>query len=77
MLQQAIDTCNNPNDDTINGNIEACKVLKLQDDNASKACKAVPELTEVVDGKLAKLPGWVYALFYGEMLTNNTWLYQL
>ncbi|KAF8753691.1 hypothetical protein RHS01_06669 [Rhizoctonia solani] len=32
VLQKAIDTCNNPNDDTINGIIEACKAFKLQDD---------------------------------------------
>ncbi|CAE6514856.1 unnamed protein product [Rhizoctonia solani] len=57
VLQTAIDTCNNPNDDTINGVIEACKVFKLQDDAVGKACKAVPELTETVDGQLTKLPG--------------------
>ncbi|KAF8684542.1 hypothetical protein RHS04_01261 [Rhizoctonia solani] len=57
VLQKAIDTCNNPNDDTINGIIEACKAFKFQDDVVGKACKAAPELTEAVDGKLAKLPG--------------------
>ncbi|KAF8753690.1 hypothetical protein RHS01_06668 [Rhizoctonia solani] len=57
VLQTAIDTCNNPNDDTGSGVIEACKALVLQDDAVSKTCKAVPELTETIGGQLTKLPG--------------------
>jgi hypothetical protein len=56
VLQKAIDTCNNPKDDTINGIIEACKAFTLQD-LTKNTCKATPELSEVVTGKLAKLPG--------------------
>jgi hypothetical protein len=57
VLQTAIDTCNNPNDGTGDGVIEACKALVLQDDAVSKTCKAVPELTETIGGQLDKLPG--------------------
>jgi hypothetical protein len=56
-LQSAIDECNNPNDDTINGITEACKHFTVQPAADKQKCKATPVLTERTDGVLDKLPG--------------------
>ncbi|KAB5594541.1 WSC domain containing protein [Ceratobasidium theobromae] len=56
-LQTAIDKCNDPSNDTINGVIDACQYLTLQTADTAKTCKATPERAETIDGKLAKLPG--------------------
>ncbi|KAF8602380.1 hypothetical protein BDV93DRAFT_545387 [Ceratobasidium sp. AG-I] len=57
-LQNAIDFCNNPNDDTGNGVVEACKYLTVIPAATANQCKITnPEVTETVSGTLAKLPG--------------------
>ena len=58
VLQNAIDHCNNPNDDTGAGVIEACKYLNVIPAATANQCKITnPEVKETVSGTLAKLPG--------------------
>ncbi|KIY72101.1 hypothetical protein CYLTODRAFT_389321 [Cylindrobasidium torrendii FP15055 ss-10] len=55
--QLAIDNCNNPNDNTINGVIEDCKEITLVDQAEADACNLEPVVDEEYDGPLDKLPG--------------------
>lgn len=58
VLQNAIDHCNNPNDDTGAGVIEACKYLNVIPAATANQCKITnPEVKETVSGTMAKLPG--------------------
>ncbi|KAF5347837.1 hypothetical protein D9758_013820 [Tetrapyrgos nigripes] len=58
VLQKAIDNCNNPNDDTINGVISACPYFNLIDPAKAVTCKTNPVVNEPVSGSpMAKLPG--------------------
>ncbi|KAG8728129.1 hypothetical protein FRC12_021989 [Ceratobasidium sp. 428] len=61
VLQNAIDQCNNPNDQTFNGITEACKFFTVGDAATQNQCKIAAgdkEVKEAVDGAvLAKLPG--------------------
>jgi len=62
ILQDAIDKCNNPNDETINGVIDACKVFALQERSEAADCKIEPVIDEVTGGDgvvLDRLPGYV------------------
>jgi hypothetical protein len=56
-LQNAIDLCNNPADDTGSGKTEACKYLTVAPAATQNQCKLTPEVKETIDGSLAKLPG--------------------
>ncbi|KAG8758416.1 hypothetical protein FRC12_010016, partial [Ceratobasidium sp. 428] len=56
-LQNAIDKCNNPNDQTNNGVTEACSFLTVAPAATQNKCKIAAEVKETIDGKLAKLPG--------------------
>lgn len=57
-LQNAIDYCNNPNDATSSGDVNACKYLTVLPAATANKCKITnPEVTETVNGTLAKLPG--------------------
>ncbi|KAJ7892209.1 hypothetical protein B0H13DRAFT_2038662 [Mycena leptocephala] len=57
-LQNAIDHCNNPNDQTGNGVTEACSFLKVISADVATTCKTAPIVTEPVDGApMARLPG--------------------
>ncbi|QRW06356.1 WSC domain protein [Ceratobasidium sp. AG-Ba] len=56
-LQNAIDKCNNPNDDTGNGVTEACQYLTVIPASTANQCKIPAEVKETINGKLAKLPG--------------------
>ncbi|KAG9120365.1 hypothetical protein FRC07_004171 [Ceratobasidium sp. 392] len=56
-LQNAIDKCNNPNDQTNNGVTEACSFLTVAPATQQNKCKIAPVVKETIDGKLAKLPG--------------------
>ncbi|KAG9089779.1 hypothetical protein FS749_001061 [Ceratobasidium sp. UAMH 11750] len=61
VLQNAIDNCNNPNDDTFNGITEACRFFTVgaaADQNKCKIAAANKEVKETIDGVvLDKLPG--------------------
>ncbi|KAG8745917.1 hypothetical protein FRC10_006721 [Ceratobasidium sp. 414] len=61
VLQNAIDNCNNPNDDTFNGITEACRFFTVGaavDQNKCKIAAASKEVQETIDGVvLDKLPG--------------------
>ncbi|KAJ7185012.1 hypothetical protein C8R46DRAFT_883200 [Mycena filopes] len=57
VLQNAIDNCNNPNDDTGAGVTTACKFLNVKTADSSNQCKIKPVVNEVVNGTMAKLPG--------------------
>ncbi|TFK51155.1 hypothetical protein OE88DRAFT_1630321 [Heliocybe sulcata] len=56
-LQNAIDHCNNPNDQTGNGVTEACSYLTVNAAATANACKIDPIVNEQVNGTLTKLPG--------------------
>ncbi|KAK7042128.1 WSC domain protein [Favolaschia claudopus] len=56
-LQNAIDKCNNPNDQTGNGVAEACSFLTVKSAASSNQCKINPVVKETIDGKLSALPG--------------------
>ncbi|KAK7059758.1 WSC domain protein [Favolaschia claudopus] len=56
-LQNAIDKCNNPNDQTGNGVAEACPFLTVKSAASSNACKISALVKETVDGTLSALPG--------------------
>ncbi|KAG8704597.1 hypothetical protein FRC09_003442, partial [Ceratobasidium sp. 395] len=56
-LQNAIDKCNNPNDQTGTGNTAACPFLTVAPAATQNKCKIAPEVKEATDGQLAKLPG--------------------
>ncbi|KAJ7896638.1 hypothetical protein B0H14DRAFT_2558007 [Mycena olivaceomarginata] len=56
-LQNAIDNCNNPNDDTGSGVTEACRFLTVKSAALANTCKIAPLVKEVINGTLAKLPG--------------------
>ena len=56
-LQNAIDKCNNPNDQTGSGITEACSFLTVSNTTLADECKIAPTVDEIVDGQLTKLPG--------------------
>ncbi|KAG8723738.1 hypothetical protein FRC09_001945 [Ceratobasidium sp. 395] len=56
-LQNAIDKCNNPNDQTGTGITEACPFLTVAPAATQNKCKIASEVKESIDGQLAKLPG--------------------
>jgi hypothetical protein len=56
-LQNSIDHCDNPNDQTGSGHTEACKFLTVLQPDVADKCKTAPVVNEVIDGKLARLPG--------------------
>ncbi|EPQ54999.1 hypothetical protein GLOTRDRAFT_105878 [Gloeophyllum trabeum ATCC 11539] len=56
-LQNAIDQCDNPNDQTGNGVTEACKFFTVNSASTADACKIAPVVNEQVNGTLSKLPG--------------------
>ncbi|KAJ7073580.1 hypothetical protein C8F01DRAFT_1271222, partial [Mycena amicta] len=56
-LQNAIDKCNNPNDQTGSGVTEACSFLTVKTAAQGNQCKISPIVNEVINGTLAKLPG--------------------
>ncbi|EIW82574.1 hypothetical protein CONPUDRAFT_120670 [Coniophora puteana RWD-64-598 SS2] len=57
-LQNAIDNCNNPNDETGNGVTEACSYLTVISQDTATTCKADPVVNEQTGGtNLSKLPG--------------------
>ncbi|TFK45567.1 hypothetical protein OE88DRAFT_1113852 [Heliocybe sulcata] len=56
-LQNAIDHCNNPNDQTGSGITEACSYLTVTSAAVANACKITPIVNEQVNGTLTKLPG--------------------
>ncbi|KAF7333849.1 WSC domain protein [Mycena venus] len=56
-LQNAIDQCDNPNDQTGQGITEACRFLTVKPAALSNECKINPVVNEVINGKLTKLPG--------------------
>ncbi|KAG7093489.1 hypothetical protein E1B28_007163 [Marasmius oreades] len=57
VFQEAIDECNNPNDDTINGVADACKYFTMIPAATAKSCQLAPVVNEAVNGTLSKLPG--------------------
>ncbi|KAF9552842.1 hypothetical protein CPC08DRAFT_767996 [Agrocybe pediades] len=56
-LQNAIDKCNNPSDPTGSGITEACSFLTVSNATAASQCKISPQVDEVIDGQMGKLPG--------------------
>jgi hypothetical protein len=56
-LQNAIDKCNNGNDQTGSGVTEACPFLTVFSANAANECKQDPAVNEKIDGPLGELPG--------------------
>ena len=56
-LQNAIDKCNNPNDQTGSGITEACSFLTVANTTLADGCKILPTVDETIDGQLTKLPG--------------------
>jgi len=56
-LQNAIDQCNNPNDQTGQGVTEACSFLTVTPAATANLCKIAPAFTEQVTGTMAALPG--------------------
>ncbi|PPQ96696.1 hypothetical protein CVT26_010248 [Gymnopilus dilepis] len=57
VLQNAIDKCNNPNDQTAQGVTEACSFLTVTNATTAGECKIAPTVSETIDGLLDKLPG--------------------
>ncbi|KAF9534478.1 hypothetical protein CPB83DRAFT_804460 [Crepidotus variabilis] len=57
VLQNAIDQCNNPNDQTGNGITEACKYFVMQSAADATKCRINPHVSESTNGTLARLPG--------------------
>ncbi|KAF8158279.1 hypothetical protein B0H34DRAFT_846084 [Crassisporium funariophilum] len=56
-LQNAIDQCDNPNDETGSGKTEACRFLTVLPVAQADQCRTPAIVKETIDGKLAKLPG--------------------
>jgi hypothetical protein len=56
-LQDAIDYCNNPNDQTGQGVTEACSYLTVISASEAEECTIKPVVNEAVAGTLSKLPG--------------------
>ncbi|KAG5724570.1 hypothetical protein E4T56_gene19828 [Termitomyces sp. T112] len=56
-LQNAINKCNNPNDQTGQGVTEACSYLTVVDADVANQCKISPAINEQTDGVLSRLPG--------------------
>ncbi|PBK62265.1 hypothetical protein ARMSODRAFT_964281 [Armillaria solidipes] len=56
-LQRAIDQCNNPDNDTINGVFTACSVFNIISADTANQCKINAVVNEDTEGTLAKLPG--------------------
>ena len=56
-LQNAIDQCNNKNDQTGSGVTEACKYLNVISASTADTCKASSAFSEQVGGTLNALPG--------------------
>ncbi|KAK0472168.1 hypothetical protein IW261DRAFT_1596974 [Armillaria novae-zelandiae] len=56
-LQRAIDQCNNPDNDTINGVFTACSVFNIISANTANQCRINAVVNEDTEGTLAKLPG--------------------
>nr|AEL31250.1 hypothetical protein [Armillaria mellea] len=56
-LQRAIDQCNNPDNDTINGVVTACSVFNVISSDKANQCKIEAVVNETTEGTLAKLPG--------------------
>ncbi|KAF5382534.1 hypothetical protein D9615_002802 [Tricholomella constricta] len=56
-LQNAIDKCDNPNDQTGNGVTEACSYLTVLQASVGDQCRISPVINEPIDGTLARLPG--------------------
>ncbi|KAF8895538.1 hypothetical protein BD779DRAFT_1434109 [Infundibulicybe gibba] len=56
-LQNAINRCDNPNDETGSGKTEACSFLTVVQASVANTCKISPVVNEVIDGKLQRLPG--------------------
>ncbi|KAG9084864.1 hypothetical protein FS749_004891 [Ceratobasidium sp. UAMH 11750] len=56
-LQNAIDKCNNPNDQTGNGNTAACPYLTVAPAASQNKCKIASEVKGIIDGQLTRLPG--------------------
>ncbi|KAF7359970.1 WSC domain protein [Mycena venus] len=56
-LQNAIDQCDNPNDQTGQGITDACKFLTVKPAALSNQCKIDSVVNEVINGTLTKLPG--------------------
>ncbi|KAG6851733.1 hypothetical protein C0991_006622, partial [Blastosporella zonata] len=56
-LQNAIDKCNNPNDQTGSGVTEACPYLTVVQASVADQCEIAPVVKEQIDGTLNKLPG--------------------
>jgi len=56
-LQNAIDQCNNSNDETGSGVTEACEYLTVIDASVAGTCKTTPVFSEQVGGALDALPG--------------------
>ncbi|KAI3610099.1 wsc domain [Moniliophthora roreri] len=57
VLQNAIDKCNNPNDDTINGVADACSYFTMIPAANAASCQLPSVVNEEVKGPFAKLPG--------------------
>jgi hypothetical protein len=56
-LQNAIDKCDNPSDQTGSGITEACSFLTVTNATFADKCKLAPTVDETIDGQLTKLPG--------------------
>ncbi|KIJ60662.1 hypothetical protein HYDPIDRAFT_189927 [Hydnomerulius pinastri MD-312] len=57
-LQNAINHCNNPNDQTGSGVTEACSYLNVQSATTANDCKINPTVNEITGGQpLSALPG--------------------
>ncbi|KAK7055313.1 WSC domain protein [Favolaschia claudopus] len=56
-LQNAIDKCNNPNDETGSGKTEACSFLTVKSAASSNTCKINAVVKETINGTLSELPG--------------------
>lgn len=57
LLQDAIDDCNNPNDDTGAGVVSACPFFTMIQPDTAMMCQITPVVNEVVNGTLTKLAG--------------------
>ncbi|KAF9458555.1 hypothetical protein BDZ94DRAFT_1270336 [Collybia nuda] len=56
-LQNAINYCDNPNDQTGSGVTEACRYLTVTSASVANQCKIPPVINEAINGTLARLPG--------------------
>ncbi|PPQ99226.1 hypothetical protein CVT24_009245 [Panaeolus cyanescens] len=57
VLQNAIDRCNNPDDDTGHGDPKACQFFTVKSPDDAMACKIEPSVKDSFEGVLDKLPG--------------------